>query len=44
MATFPPLRLVRRGRSPLGLICKDVPSVSARSARLGAGRSEICHT
>lgn len=34
MANFPPLRLVRSGRSPLGLICMDVPSVSARSARL----------
>lgn len=43
MATFPPLRLVRSGRSPLGLICKEVPSVSARSARLGADGREICH-
>lgn len=34
MASFPPLRLVMRGRSPLGLICMDVPSVSARSACL----------
>lgn len=33
-ASFPPFRFVMRGRSPLGLICMDVPSVSARSACL----------
>lgn len=36
ITTFPPLRFVSSGRSPLGLICKDVPRVSARSARLHA--------
>lgn len=34
ITSFPPVRLVRRGRSPLGLIWRDVPSVKAKSARL----------
>lgn len=44
MASFPPLRLVSSGRSPLGLICREVPSVSARSARLGADRETQTHS
>lgn len=41
ITTFPPLRFVRSGRSPLGLICMDVPRVSARSAFLQSQQMEI---
>lgn len=37
MTSWPPRRLVARGRLPLGRICRDVPSVMDRSAFLGPG-------
>lgn len=43
MTIFPPLRLVRRGRSAAGLICMDVPRVRARSARLDVDSREVSH-
>ena len=44
MTTLPPLRLVRRGRFPLGLICREVPRVRARSAFLGTHRQHLHYT
>lgn len=37
MTSRPPRRLVARGRLPLGRICREVPSVTDRSAFLGPG-------
>lgn len=37
MTNFPPLFLVISGRFPLGLICREVPRVTERSAFLQGG-------
>lgn len=37
MTNFPPLFLVMSGRFPLGLICREVPRVTERSAFLQGG-------
>ena len=37
MTSFPPLFFVIRGRLPLGLICREVPRVTERSAFLQGG-------
>lgn len=41
MTNFPPLFLVINGRFPLGLICREVPRVTERSAFLQGGGGEI---
>lgn len=43
MTSFPPLFFVISGRLPLGLICREVPSVTERSAFL-QGRDKISKT
>lgn len=40
MTSFPPLFFVISGRLPLGLICREVPSVTERSAFLQGGEKK----
>lgn len=44
MTSFPPRRLVARGRFPLGRICREVPRVMDRSAFLGSGKGSRAHS